>query len=173
MCRRRARTLELEQAEQQAALGKQTQQPSTLELLAAVSAASAAPTAALDLEGSIPRILPAPTNAALNTSSSDTDSLPAAENETSASGQEALTGAPVAKVRMYLVNLKYWTLNLMPPMVYPEVLFPLNSSIKHRCRQQLDALGEKLAARPRRAGSPQFRPELQGADHCQGNAVRP
>ena len=34
-----------------------------------------------------------------------------------------------AKVRMYLVYLKYWTLNLMPLMVYPKVLFHLNFSI--------------------------------------------
>ena len=37
---------------------------------------------------------------------------------------------PDAEVRMCLVYLKYWTLNRMPLMVYPEVLFHLNFSIK-------------------------------------------
>ena len=37
--------------------------------------------------------------------------------------------APDAKVRMHLVFLKYRTLNLMPLMVYPKVLFHSNSSI--------------------------------------------
>ena len=37
---------------------------------------------------------------------------------------------PDAKVRMYLVYLKCWTLNLMPLMVYPKVLFHPNFSIK-------------------------------------------
>ena len=41
------------------------------------------------------------------------------ESEVSA---PAVTG-PVAEVRMYLVCLKYWTLNLRPLMVYPKVLF--------------------------------------------------
>ena len=36
---------------------------------------------------------------------------------------------PDAKVWMYLVYLKYWTLNLMPMIVYPKVLH-LNFSIK-------------------------------------------
>ena len=31
---------------------------------------------------------------------------------------------------MYLVYLKYWTLSLMPLMVYPKVLFHPNFSIK-------------------------------------------
>ena len=38
--------------------------------------------------------------------------------------------APDAEVRMYLVYLKYWTLNLTPLMVYTKVLFHLNISIK-------------------------------------------
>ena len=38
--------------------------------------------------------------------------------------------SPDAKVRMYLVYLKYWTLNLKPLVVYPEVLFHPNSGIK-------------------------------------------
>ena len=79
--------------EQQAALGKQAQRPSSLELLAAVSGASAVPDAALDLAGSIPRILPAPTNETLNSSSSEADLLPAVESETSASRQEPLAAA--------------------------------------------------------------------------------
>ena len=37
---------------------------------------------------------------------------------------------PDARVRIYLVYLKYWTLNLMPLMVYPKVLFHPNFSIK-------------------------------------------
>ena len=37
---------------------------------------------------------------------------------------------PDAEVRMHLVYLKHWTLNLMPLMVYPKVLFHLNFSIK-------------------------------------------
>ena len=37
--------------------------------------------------------------------------------------------APDAIVR-YLVYLKYWTLNLMPLMVYPKLLFHPKSSIK-------------------------------------------
>ena len=35
------------------------------------------------------------------------------------------------KVRRYLVYLKYWTLILNPPTVYPEVLFPPNFIILH------------------------------------------
>ena len=35
-----------------------------------------------------------------------------------------------AKVRMYLVYLEYWTPNLMPLMVYRELLFHPNLSIK-------------------------------------------
>ena len=35
-----------------------------------------------------------------------------------------------ARDRLYLVHLKYWTLNLMPLMVYPKVLFHPNFSIK-------------------------------------------
>ena len=35
---------------------------------------------------------------------------------------------------MYLVYLKYWTLNLMPPMVYPKVLFHPVFSIKDQQR---------------------------------------
>ena len=34
--------------------------------------------------------------------------------------------APDDKGWRYLVHLKYWTLCLMPLMVYPKVLFPLN-----------------------------------------------
>ena len=37
---------------------------------------------------------------------------------------------PDDEVRRYLVQLEYWTLNLRPLMVYPEVLFPLNFIIK-------------------------------------------
>ena len=37
---------------------------------------------------------------------------------------------PHVKVRMYLVYLKYWTLKLMPLMVYPKALFHPNFSIK-------------------------------------------
>ena len=37
---------------------------------------------------------------------------------------------PDAKDRMYLVYLKYWTLNLMPLIVYPKVLFNPMYSIK-------------------------------------------
>ena len=37
---------------------------------------------------------------------------------------------------MYLVYLKYWTLNLMPLMVCPKVLFHLNFSIKASVRIQ-------------------------------------
>ena len=37
--------------------------------------------------------------------------------------------SPNAKDGMYLVYLKYWTLNLMRPMVYPKVLFYLKFSI--------------------------------------------
>ena len=38
--------------------------------------------------------------------------------------------APDAKVWMYLVHLKYWTLDLMPLTVYPKVLFHPMFSIK-------------------------------------------
>ena len=38
--------------------------------------------------------------------------------------------APDAKVQMYLVYSKCWTLNLMPLMVYPSVLLHPNFSIK-------------------------------------------
>ena len=37
---------------------------------------------------------------------------------------------PDAKVRMFLVYLKYWTLNLIPLMVYPKVLFHPMFNIK-------------------------------------------
>ena len=37
---------------------------------------------------------------------------------------------PDAKVWMYSVYLKYWTLHLMPLIVYPKVLFRPNFSIK-------------------------------------------
>ena len=37
---------------------------------------------------------------------------------------------PDAKVQMCLVYLKHWTLNLMPLMVYPKVLFHINFTIK-------------------------------------------
>ena len=40
---------------------------------------------------------------------------------------------PDGKVQRHLVYFKYWTLNLMPPMVYPEVLFPPNLSPKVIC----------------------------------------
>ena len=43
---------------------------------------------------------------------------------------------PDAKVWMYLVYLKYWTLNLMPLMVYPNVLFRMNFSINSLCRRR-------------------------------------
>ena len=36
--------------------------------------------------------------------------------------------SPDAKIRMYMVYLKYYTLNLRPPMVYPKVLVRLNFS---------------------------------------------
>ena len=39
-----------------------------------------------------------------------------------------------AKVRMNLVYLKYWTLNLVPLMVYPQVIFHPNFSIKAHLR---------------------------------------
>ena len=45
---------------------------------------------------------------------------------------------PDAKVRMYLVYLKYRTLNLMPLMVYPTVLFHPNFSIKASLFNSLD-----------------------------------
>ena len=46
-------------------------------------------------------------------------------------GSPPLPGTgPDANVRMYLVYLKYWTVNLLPQMVYPEVLFHPNFSIK-------------------------------------------
>ena len=45
---------------------------------------------------------------------------------------DALRRGPDAKVRMYLVYLKYWTLNLMPLMVYPKVLFHPNFTIKEK-----------------------------------------
>ena len=79
--------------EQQAALGKQAQRPSSLELLAAESEASAVPVAALDLAGSIPRILPAPSNETINSSSSEAESLPAVESATSAGKEEPLAAA--------------------------------------------------------------------------------
>ena len=47
-----------------------------------------------------------------------------------------ITAAPDAKVWMFLVSLKYWILKLMPQMVYPEVLFHLNFSIKAQQHEQ-------------------------------------
>ena len=44
-------------------------------------------------------------------------------------GQVALP-PPDAKLQMYVVYLKYWTLELIPLMVYPKVLFHPNFSIK-------------------------------------------
>ena len=44
--------------------------------------------------------------------------------------QAALDQHPDAKIQMYLVYLKYWTLNLMPRMVYTTVLFRPNFGIK-------------------------------------------
>ena len=41
-----------------------------------------------------------------------------------------MPGSPDAKVRMYVVYLKYWTLSLMHLVVYPKVLFHPNFSIK-------------------------------------------
>ena len=38
--------------------------------------------------------------------------------------------SPDAKVWMYLVYFKYWTLNLIPLMVYPKVIFRPMFSIK-------------------------------------------
>ena len=38
---------------------------------------------------------------------------------------------------MYLVYLKYWTLNLMPLTVYPKVLLHPNFSIKDACDDTL------------------------------------
>ena len=38
---------------------------------------------------------------------------------------------------MYLVYLKYWTLNLMPLMVYPAVLFSPNFTIKEEQEARL------------------------------------
>ena len=37
---------------------------------------------------------------------------------------------PDDRVWRYLVNLKYWTPNLRPLIVYPKVLFPPNFSVK-------------------------------------------
>ena len=45
---------------------------------------------------------------------------------------EQRVDAPDAKVRTYLVYLKYWTLNLVP-LVYPKALFHPNFSIKGQC----------------------------------------
>ena len=42
-----------------------------------------------------------------------------------------------AKVRMYLVYLQFWTLNLRPLMVYPKVLFPPKFGIKDGLRLML------------------------------------
>ena len=44
-------------------------------------------------------------------------------------GQAVSVQVPDDNVRRYLVYLKYWTLNLMPLMVYPKVLSPPNSII--------------------------------------------
>ena len=46
--------------------------------------------------------------------------------------REHWAGTPDDKVWRYLVYLKYWTLNLRPLMVYPEVLFPPNFVILRR-----------------------------------------
>ena len=44
--------------------------------------------------------------------------------------QAGQVSSPDAEVWMYLVYLKNWTLNLMPLIVYPKVLFHPNFSIK-------------------------------------------
>ena len=46
--------------------------------------------------------------------------------------------SPDDKVKRYLVYLKYWTLNLRPLMLCPEVLFPPNFIIKGQERGTLD-----------------------------------
>ena len=51
---------------------------------------------------------------------------------------------------MYLVYLKYWTLNYMPLMVYPKVLFHPNFSIKGQAAKGLCFAAFAIAA----AGSP-------------------
>ena len=48
----------------------------------------------------------------------------------SACKAQAVETSPEPRVRMYLVYLKYWTLNLMPRKVYPNVLIHPNFSIK-------------------------------------------
>ena len=44
--------------------------------------------------------------------------------------------SPHAELWMDLVYLKYWTLNLMPLVVYPKNLFPPNFSIKESITHQ-------------------------------------
>ena len=62
--------------------------------------------------------------------------------------------APDAKVRMYLVYLKYYTLNLRPLMVYPKVLLRPIFSIKgiSICTNSLSAevvVGIRVSSRVR------------------------
>ena len=48
------------------------------------------------------------------------------------------TSLPDAKIWMYLVYTKYWTLNCMFLMVYPKVLLPPNFSIKAHSPSSLE-----------------------------------
>ena len=76
--------------------------------------------------------------------------------------QVAQDQTPDAKIRMYLVYFKYWTMNLMPLMVYPKVLLHPNFSIKG----QDTPVGPRESRTPQVRGLPGLRFLVQAAALC-------